>query len=177
LNLSQTPVLQGATRMRIYRSESFLTNDQIQTPFTFNYGGSITVTQLPAVLVGTLTLGDRFQLFSASAYGGAFSTLTLPPLTSGLEWTNKLLVDGSIEVVAAPPKFAGITVSGTNVVLTGTNGTPGANYAILTATNVALPLSNWLSIVTNQFGAGGGFSFTNGILPAEPQRYFRFRTP
>jgi len=36
---------------------------------------------------------------------------------------------------------------------------PGA----LTSTNVALPLSNWTSIATNQFGAGGVFSFTNGI--------------
>jgi T5SS/PEP-CTERM-associated repeat protein len=176
LSLSQPPVLQGATHLRIYRSESFLTNDQIQTTLTLNYSGSITVTQLPAVLVGTLTLGDRFQLFSAGAYAGSFSALTLPPLNSGLEWTNKLMVDGSIEVVAAPPKFAGITVSGTNVILTGTNGTPNAPYAVLTATNLALPLSNWTSIATNQFGPSGNFSFTNGISFGVPQRFFRIRT-
>jgi len=68
-------------------------------------------------------------------------------------------------------------VSGTNVVLSGTNGTAGANYAVLTETNVTLPASNWLSLVTNQFGAGGSFAFTNGIAPGELQRYFRLRTP
>ena len=102
----------------------------------------------------------------------------LPPLGTGLSWRNNLLTDGSIEVIAAgQPAFAGISLSGTNVILTGTNGTPGANYAILTATNVTLSLSNWASLATNQFTAGGGFTFTNGITPGEPQRYFRIRTP
>jgi hypothetical protein len=48
---------------------------------------------------------------------------------------------------------------------------------VLTATNLATPKSNWLSLVTNQFGAGGGFAFTNAITPGELQRYFRIRTP
>jgi hypothetical protein len=42
---------------------------------------------------------------------------------------------------------------------------------VLTATNVALPLSNWVSLVTNQFGAGRQFVFTNGIAPGERERY------
>jgi hypothetical protein len=84
----------------------------------------------------------------------------------------------SIEVIAVPqPKFSGITVSGTNVIVSDTNGLAGANCAVLTATNVNLPLSNWMSIATNQFGSGGEFSFTNGIPPGEPQRYFTIRTP
>ena len=52
-----------------------------------------------------------------------------------------------------------------------------ASYAVLTATNINIPLSNWVSIKTNQFGSAGEFSFTNGIPPGEPQRYFRIRTP
>src|SRR5439155_25154945 len=109
---------------------------------------------------------------------GSFASLTLPPPGAGLGWTNKLTVDGSIEVVSVPqPGFSSITVSGTNVVISGTNGSVGANYTVLTATNVALPSSNWVSIVTNQFGAGGGFSFTNPIAPGDRQRFFRIRTP
>jgi hypothetical protein len=38
-------------------------------------------------------------------------------------------------------------------------------------------LSNWTSIATNQFGASGEFSFTNGITPGTPQSFFRIRTP
>ena len=72
---------------------------------------------------------------------------------------------------------AGLLLTGTNLVFSGTNGTPGASYAVLTATNVTLPLSNWVSLVTNQFSASGQFTFTNGIAPTDPQRYFRLRTP
>jgi hypothetical protein len=125
-------------------------------------------------------LGNRFVLFNAASYAGSHSSTNLPPLGSGLVWTNKLLVDGSIEVIAASvsqPAFSSISQSGTNLIFSGTNGPPGANYAVLTATNVTLPASNWVSLLTNQFGAGGQFVFTNGINPANPQRYFRLRTP
>jgi hypothetical protein len=63
------------------------------------------------------------------------------------------------------------------VLLSGTNGAPCADYAVLTATNVVLPLSNWVSLVTNQFNGSGGFSFTNSIVPGIPQRFFQLRTP
>ena len=117
-------------------------------------------------------------MFSATSFAGSFSSVTLPTLNTGLGWTNKLLVDGSIEVLGvAQPKCSSISVSGTNVIFSGSNGIPGANYAVLTATNVATPASNWVSIVTNQFDAAGGFSFSNGITPGERQRCFRIRTP
>jgi hypothetical protein len=99
-------------------------------------------------------------------------------LDAGLAWTNKLLVNGSIEIIGvASPKFAVITASGTNVIVSGTGGIPNAPYAVLTSTNVALPLINWTSIATNQFGPLGEFSFTNGIVAGTPQRYFRLRSP
>jgi hypothetical protein len=173
--LSNSPSLQGAVVMEITKNGTTLTNDQLQVIASLTYGGSLIVSNLGAT---ALANGDNFKLFSAASYAGTFSSLTLPPLEPGLNWTNKLLVDGSIAVVGVSvSKFASITLAGTNLILIGTNGTPGANYAVVTATNVALPLSNWMSILTNQFGAGGGFSFTNGISPAEPRRFFRIRTP
>ena len=48
---------------------------------------------------------------------------------------------------------------------------------MLTATNVALPSSNWVSLVTNQFSVDGSLILTNGIAPGERQRYFQLRTP
>jgi hypothetical protein len=151
--------------------------DQIQATNTIIFGGSLIVSN---VGVTAFAAGDNFKLFSATAYAGSFATLNLPPLNPGLGWTNKLSVDGSIEVISVPisqPKFSNISLSGTNVILSGTNGTTGQNYAVLTATNVATPLSNWVSLVTNQFGTGGSFSFTNPIAPGIPQRFFRIRTP
>ena len=161
--------------MEISKTGTSLTNDQIQVAGPLTFGGALVITNIgPTALAG----GDRFQLFSANSFAGGFSAISLPPLPPGLGWLNKLLLDGSIEVtVVTAPQFVGIQLSGTNVVVVGTNGTPGANYVVLTATNVALPASSWLSLLTNQFGAGGGFVFTNAIAPGEPQRYFRIRSP
>ena len=139
------------------------------------YGGSLVVSNLgPAALAA----GDRFPLFSADNFAGGFANITLPALPPELGWTNRLLVDGSIEVIVAPqPGFANIALSGTNVIISGTNGSPNASFAVLAATNVALPLSNRVSLLTNQFGAAGELSFTNAIAPNEPRRFFRLRTP
>ncbi|HRI16566.1 MAG TPA: hypothetical protein PLX89_26535, partial [Verrucomicrobiota bacterium] len=70
-----------------------------------------------------------------------------------------------------------ISVLGGTVVFAGTGGSPGAPYAILTATNIEEPLIEWLSLVTNLFGPTGGFSFTNDFGTNETQRFFRLRTP
>jgi T5SS/PEP-CTERM-associated repeat protein len=171
---TNSPTLQGSVIMEISKNSAALTNDQVQGIVgTLTYGGTLAVTNIGP---SALTAGDRFQLFNASAYAGSFAAITLPPLAPGLAWTNKLLVDGSIEV-ATGPSFTSISLSGTSLIISGTNGTPNSPYAVLTATNVATPLSNWVSLVTNQFDSSGNYLFTNPITPGELQRYFRIRTP
>jgi len=156
--------------MEISRSGLTVTNDQLAVDGMLTYGGTLTVTNIGPT---ALASGNHFQLFSATAYTGSFGAISLPPLAPGLNWTNKLTVDGSIDVIGTPlPKFASITVSGTNVIITGTNGLADAPYTVVTSTNVALPLSNWVSIATNQFGPNGEFSFTNGIAPGIPRRFY-----
>lgn len=96
--LNTSSLLQGEVMMEISKNGSVLTNDQIQVSGTLNYGGALAVTKLGPTSLAT---GNRFPLFSATAYAGSFSALTLPPLLAGLYWTNKLSVDGSIEVAGA----------------------------------------------------------------------------
>ena len=169
-------ILQGAANLQIDKSGGVRTNDLVSASGAIFYAGTLNVTD-----IGTdfLAAGDRFFLFNATPYVGAFTTLNLPPLNAGLAWRNNLSVDGSIEVITAggQPAIASISLSGTNVMFTGTNGTPGANYTVLAATNVALPASNWTAIATRQFDASGGFAFTNAIAPGIPQRFYRLRTP
>ena len=175
LILSNSPSLQGAIIMEISKTGPTLTNDQFQVIAPLTYGGSLVVSNLGPT---ALAVGDRFPIFIATSYSGGFTNIILPSLPNGLDWANNLTVDGSIEVIAAAlPTFSTISVSGTNVIVSGTNGTAGGNYAVLTATNVTTPLSNWVSLVTNQFGAGGSFSFTNAITPGELQRYYQIRSP
>jgi hypothetical protein len=65
------------------------------------------------------------------------------------------------------PGFASIHLAGTNVVLNATNGFVGGTYYVLTSTNLATPLSQWLSVSTNVLGATGNFvlNATNANLP------------
>ncbi len=77
----------------------------------------------------------------------------------------------------APLSITSSTVSGGNLILSGSGGTPGAPYAWLTATNLATPLSAWITNSTGTFDSNGDFSSTNAINHAEGQRYFRLSTP
>ena len=99
-----------------------------------------------------LAPGDRFQLFVSGAYMGSFTSLTLPPLGPGLGWTNKLLVDGSIEVVpSSAPKISGLAVSGTNLVFNVIDGLPGpaTEEALLSyQRSLRLPLTGRLDLET-----------------------------
>jgi hypothetical protein len=75
------------------------------------------------------------------------------------------------------PVIGGIQVIGGNLVLTGSNGTAGANYLVLATTNLALPVTNWTAMATNQFGPGGSVNFTNPQNLNSSQIYYRLRLP
>jgi hypothetical protein len=150
-----------------------LTNDQIQLAGSVTYGGSLIVTNLGST---GLESGDRFRLFSATSYKNIFLSIILPALPPGLEWANKLAVDGSIQVIGIP-RFDTIAQFGTNLVISGSAGPTNASYRVLTSTNVTLALSNWTHLMTNQFDNLGNFVFTNGISPAVPQRFYRLQVP
>jgi len=140
-----------------------------------NYGGSLTVTNLgPDALV----LGNSFQLFSATSYSGAFSTITLPPLSGGLVWSNQLLANGTITVASqAAPGIGGVTQTGTNLVFNVTNGTASGTWSLLTATNVVVPVTSWTTNSTGAFDGLGHATITNGVNAGEPKRFYRIMTP
>lgn len=73
------------------------------------------------------------------------------------------------------PVIGGVRISGGCLILTGTNGTPGASYCVLASTNLALPATHWTVLSTNQFGAGGGLNCTNQISTNSPQVFYRLR--
>jgi fibronectin type 3 domain-containing protein len=77
----------------------------------------------------------------------------------------------------AAPVFVSVSISGTNLVLNGTNGAAGMNYLVLVSTNLILPLTNWTVLATNVFDLGGGFNFTNSLNLANPQQFYRIMLP
>jgi hypothetical protein len=167
--LSNSPVLQGKTFMEVSWNGATLTNDQIQVLGALTYGGSLLVTNIgPTALVG----GNRFPLFAATSYSGSFSNLILPPLDFGLVWSNKLAVDGSIEVVSTLPPAPTLSLQFSNNVLLLTWPSNASDFALQTTFNLAPP-AIWQP-VTNGTGTNSALIIVN---PGIPEQYFRLAFP
>ncbi len=83
----------------------------------------------------------------------------------------------SATIPVTPPTFISISLSGTNLIISGTNGTAGMNYLVLMSSNLILPFTNWTVVATNAFGPGGGFNFTNTLNPVSSQQYYLLELP
>jgi autotransporter-associated beta strand protein len=168
LNVASAAQLQGVT---IIKLNAATTNcDQIIAS-DFIYGGTLTVTNIS----GAFAAGQTFQLFLGDDYSGSFSGMNLPPLGGGLVWnTNNLAASGTLQVVSTippSPVITGISLSGGNVILSGTNGVDGQPFVLLSSTNVELPLNQWSPVSTNTFG-GGSFSITNAINQNASENFY-----
>ena len=102
------------TVVKVDKTGDGIVNDQITGLTNLVCGGTLIVTNIGAT---ALTAGDTFKVFSSAKYGGSFTSSNLPPLTTGLVWTNNLAVDGTLAVVS------NVTAILTNLVwsVTGTN--------------------------------------------------------
>jgi len=72
------------------------------------------------------------------------------------------------------PFITGVSVAGTNLILTATNGITNAVYSVLMSTNLVSPLANWTTLA-NYMATSGVFTFTatNAVNSAAPQRFYR----
>jgi len=159
LSISNLTLLAGSTSTFAVLHGNI--NDKVVAQ-SVSYGGTLTLTSANAA---ALAAGDTFQLFSASTNSGSFAATNLPALSAGLGWNTSSLTNGTIAVVttgvSTPPNFSNVRFSGGSLILSGANGTPSAQYRILTSTNVALPLASWTPVVTNVFASDGSYSYTN----------------
>jgi formylglycine-generating enzyme len=79
-----------------------------------------------------------------------------------------------LAAVGQQPTIVATSVSGTNLVLSVSNGQSGGTYYVLTSTNVPLPLSQLGRVATNVLGASGNFTITvtNTFTASAPQRFY-----
>ncbi len=66
-------------------------------------------------------------------------------------------------VVKPRAALGGVTLTGREMVFSGASGPAGQPYRLLTAANVALPLTNWTPVWTNVFAPDGSYSCTNAL--------------
>lgn len=130
--------------------------------FTHTGSDSTNTTFLDAATSAVPGYGTSFRALSANffaATNGTFASVTI------------------VEIAFTPTITQGITRAGNQVIINGAGGLAGAPYRILTTTNVALPITQWTPMATNQFGVSGVFSYTNVIPPNTPAQYFRVSMP
>lgn len=146
-------------------------NDAVQSSGTITYGGTLNLVNISGA---PLTAGNSFQIFTGASYSGSFTSVTPSTPGPGLAWDLSQLNSGIINVISAPaqPVISSETISGGNFIISGTNGSAGGNYVVLTSTNIALPLANWTPIATNSYDNTGAFRETNAINPALKRSFY-----
>lgn len=160
--------LGGTTLIKLNGSGA---NDAVYADGTITYGGTLNLVNISGT---PLAAGNSFQVFTASSYSGSFASITPATPGPGLAWDLTKLNSGIINVISAPaqPFVSSVTVSGGNLIISGTNGSAGGNYVVLTSTNIALPLTNWAPITTGSFDNTGAFHATNAINPALNRSFY-----
>ncbi|HEY0457322.1 MAG TPA: hypothetical protein VGE41_13205 [Verrucomicrobiae bacterium] len=174
LNINGRLVLSPGSTNIFELFHSPLTNDNIAGLASVSYGGTLLLMNLS----GTLSNGDNFKLFSAAAYSGNFDTLVPSSPGPGLKWnTSALPITGTLRVVSTNTPAPALTnlslLNPTNLLINASGGIAYDPVFLLTSTNITLPAPNWIPVVTNFFDSTGNASFSFGLDPAEPQRYFR----
>ena len=151
------------------------TNDAVGTLGSIVYGGTLNLVNISGT---PLVAGNSFQIFSAGSYSGSFANVTPTTPGAGLAWDKTHLNSGIINVISAPsgPVVSSESIVGGNFIISGSNGTPGSNYVVLTSTNVALALTNWTPVLTNTYDGTGAFHATNAINPAARRGFYIIRS-
>jgi hypothetical protein len=160
--------LNGTTIIKLNGSG---TNDEVQAGAGLTYGGTLNLENISG---SPLAAGNSFQIFNAASYSGSFVSLMPAAPGTGLAWDTTQLNIGILNVVAVStqPVIGSVAMSGGNLVFSGSGGTPGGTFYVLTSTNLLLPLANWTLTTTNQFDGGGNFDVTNAINPDSAQEYY-----
>ncbi len=173
LTVNNNVTLGGTTLMEVSRNGGVPTSDLLSVSGNLAYGGTLTVV---VNSTNALAYNDTFNLFDWGTRNGTFTTINLP---AGYFWdTSQLNVNGTIRVTGVtPPKVNPARVSGGNLILTGAGGPPGASYTWLTSSNVAAPLSTWITNSTGVFDASGSFSNAFPINPNSAPKFFELKTP
>jgi fibronectin-binding autotransporter adhesin len=169
LTVTSNVELAGTVTMNVNASGAPNSSELIAPGFTIDSTAALVVTNIGPEAAA------KFQLFNHPVN---FSSVTLPALTGTNSWIDNLATDGSITLVAPSlppptPTITGVSLSGTTLSLTATNGAVNGQFVLLESTNVATPLTNWVPVLTNTFDVNGNLNLsTNIVKPGVPREFY-----
>lgn len=149
-------------------------NDQIAGLTGVTYGGSLVLTNTSGT---PLTVGNVYKLFNSAVPGiNNFASVTILP--SGAGTFNP--ADGTLTITSQNqngPTVNPPAIANGNLIFTGTGGTAGSGYTVLSSTNLSLPMSQWVTSATGSFNSDGTFSNAIPIININtPAMFFRLKT-
>lgn len=144
---------------------SFTGSQLSQTAGTLHFAGTLQVNA-----TGAFAAGNQFQLFSAPAYSGSFTTVSGSPGVGQAYSFNTN--NGVLSVVSTTPPTTSITnsFSGSNLVLTWPNG---QGWRLQSQTNTLSTglAANWVNV------SGATSPFTNSVNAANGSVFYRLIYP
>jgi hypothetical protein len=97
--------------------------------------------------------------------------------------TTSFLAVGEIELLGVPgvgvaqPMISTTTLTGGNLNIAGSGGTPNGTYSVVTNGNLTVPVGNWTQATTGTFDASGNFSISLPVSTSNPQLFYLIKTP
>ena len=124
---------------------------------------------LPAEFVGSIQAGGEAGFF-LTAIDPGIGFVFYSRSYAG----NPVVLPHLIVSATARPGITAVSLTGTNLVLSATNGVAGGTYFVLTSTNPSTPVSQWTPLGTNGLDVGGNFTITvpNAANPNLPLPHF-----
>jgi autotransporter-associated beta strand protein len=164
-------LVSGSTTAVKISMDGGATNDMVIGLSSVSYAGSLVVSN---VGVSSLVAGTQFHLFNAATSTGNFSSVTILPAGTGtFNPATGVLTITSSGIFAFNP----VKLSGGNLILTGTGGPANGKYTLLACTNIAMPMSAWVTNMTGTLDQSGAFSNAIPVSTSQPVQFFRVRTP
>jgi hypothetical protein len=135
------------------------------------------------------TTGGPINQFTPGVNSVVFSAVSVTNGTLTVICSNNIVANPSqssgafngvqlqlAQAAGNPSQISSVQITGGNLVIKGTSLDAGESYRVLSTTNLALPLTDWTTVVTSTFAPGG---FTNSI-PVDsnkPQSFYRVVEP
>jgi hypothetical protein len=155
-------------------------SNNLFSPLTNDVSGGTLALVSASATSGTAAISGTNVLYTPN--NGFTGTDTIAyTITDNLGGTNSSTITVTVTNVAPstivptiPPAITSFSLTGGNLVITGTNAQATGVYYLLSSTNVALPLSQWAPVSTNVVSTSNGFTFTgtNVVIPGSAGQFY-----
>jgi len=117
-------------------------------------------------------------LLASNVYSVKFDFTPQGAQDYGWSGYSQIVLQGTnLTTPLIPPLVTRSTISGGNLIVTGTGGTPNLGYVWVTATNLFTPFTNWTVAATGTLDASGALSSSIPVNATNPAAFFRLWVP